>query len=190
MALGSGAAGIQPGANQKPSVLPPETEAVFLVWIPPFSERLAEPAAPAQSGNGRRRRLPGRRAGSHYSPAAASQKHRQNLPGGWCTTTEQDFIRPTLDALGWVDYLPQQGTQRNEDIPDHLLFSASENKVRAVGRNNSQDRHLDALLLEESKRSGLPLDSRDPGDKVQNSTPHAQILRYLGTDSLSLTKIQ
>ena len=89
-----------------------------------------------------------------------------------------------------MDYLPQQGTQRNEDIPDHLLFSASENKVRAVGRNNSQDRHLDALLLEESKRSGLPLDSRDPGDKVQNSTPHAQILRYLGTDSLSLTKIQ
>ena len=121
---------------------------------------------------------------------------RQNLAWHWESfkayhepnesTTEQDFIRPTLDGLGWVDYLPQQGTRRNEDIPDHLLFSASENKVRAVGRNNSQDRYRDALLLEESKRSGLPLDSRDPGDKVQTSSPHGQILRYLGAaDSIT-----
>ena len=126
---------------------------------------------------------------------------RQNLAWHWESfkayhepnesTTEQDFIRPTLDALGWVDYLPQQGTRRNEDIPDHLLFSASEHKVRAVGRNNSQDRYRDALLLEESKRSGLPLDSRDPGDKVQTSSPHGQILRYLGAaDSITDGRIR
>ena len=64
-------------------------------------------------------------------PPVARFPSNLNSYGGWCTTTEQDFIRPMLDALGWVDYLPQQGTQRNEDIPDHLLFSASENKVRA-----------------------------------------------------------
>ena len=40
---------------------------------------------------------------------------------------------------------------------------------------------MDALLIEESKRSGLPLDSRDLADKVQNGTPHGQILRYLST---------
>ena len=107
------------------------------------------------------------------------------------STTEQDFIRPALDALGWVDYLPQQGTRRNEDIPDHLLFSGSEPKVRAAARNNSPDRYLDALLLEESKRSGLPLDSRDPGDRVQNSTPHGQILRYLSAaDSITDGRIR
>ena len=126
---------------------------------------------------------------------------RQNLAWYWESfkayhepnesTTEQDFIRPTLDALGWVDYLPQQGTQRNEDIPDHLLFSDSAHKIRAAARNNSQDRYLDALLLEESKRLGLPLDSRDPGDKVQNSTPHGQILRYLGAaDSITDGRIR
>ena len=126
---------------------------------------------------------------------------RQNLAWHWESfktyhepnesTTEQDFIRPTLDALGWVDYLPQQGTRHNEDIPDHLLFSASEQKVRAVGRNNSQDRYRDALLLEESKRAGLPLDSRDPGDKVQTSSPHGQILRYLGAaDSITNGRIR
>ena len=31
--------------------------------------------------------------------------------------TEQDLICPVLELLGWTDYLPQQGTARNEDIP-------------------------------------------------------------------------
>ena len=95
--------------------------------------------------------------------------------------TEQDLVRPALDLLGWTDYLPQQGTERNEDIPDHLLFADADSKVRAAGRANSQGRYLDALVIEESKRSGLPLDSRDLADKVQNGTPHGQILRYLST---------
>ena len=92
--------------------------------------------------------------------------------------TEQDLVRPALDLLGWTDYLPQQGTERNEDIPDHLLFADADSKVRAAGRTNSQDRYMDALVIEESKRSGLPLDSRDLGDKVQNGTPTA---RFCGT---------
>ena len=95
--------------------------------------------------------------------------------------TEQDLVRPALDLLGWADYLPQQGTERNEDIPDHLLFADADSKLKAAVRANSQDRYLDALVIEESKRSGLPLDSRDLADKVQNGTPHGQILRYLST---------
>ena len=30
--------------------------------------------------------------------------------------TEQDIICSVLELLGWMDYLPQQGTARNEDI--------------------------------------------------------------------------
>ena len=86
-----------------------------------------------------------------------------------------------LEALGWMEYLPQQGSKGNEDIPDHLLFSDVESKERAVGRANSHDRFLDALLIEESKRFGLSLDSRDPNDKVKPGSPHAQVLRYLAT---------
>ena len=37
--------------------------------------------------------------------------------------TEQELIRPVLELLGWADYLPQQGANRNEDIPDYLLFT-------------------------------------------------------------------
>ena len=95
--------------------------------------------------------------------------------------TEQDLIRPVLDLLEWEDYLPQQGAARNEDIPDHLLFSDAASKAQAGARANSQDRYLDALAIEESKRFGLPLDNRDGSDRVQRGTPHGQILRYLST---------
>ena len=55
--------------------------------------------------------------------------------------TEQELIRPVLELLGWADYLPQQGTTRNEDIPDYLLFTDAASKERAAGeptlRNDS-----------------------------------------------------
>ena len=50
--------------------------------------------------------------------------------------TDQDLIRPVLELLGWTDYLPQQGADRNEDIPDHLLFADAESKAQAAGRPN------------------------------------------------------
>ena len=95
--------------------------------------------------------------------------------------TEQDLVRPVFDLLGWTDYLPQQGVERNEDIPDHLLFADSSDKERAGARSAPQERYADALLVQESKRFGLPLDSRDQTDKVQRGSPHGQLLRYLST---------
>ena len=97
------------------------------------------------------------------------------------SVTEQDVVRPLLDLLGWRDYLPQQGSGRNEDIPDHLLFSDADAKARAAKRRRSEDRYQDALAVSESKRFGLPLDSRDRGDARRAGTPHGQILRYLAT---------
>ena len=95
--------------------------------------------------------------------------------------TEQELIRPVLDLLGWADYLPQQGTTRNEDIPDYLLFTDAASKERAAGRANSEERFRDAIVVEESKRFGLSLDARDRDTGRQSRTPHGQILRYLST---------
>ena len=75
--------------------------------------------------------------------------------------TEQELIRPVLELLGWADYLPQQGTTRNEDIPDYLLFTDAAFKERAAGRANPEERFRDAIVVEESKRFGLSLDARD-----------------------------
>ena len=95
--------------------------------------------------------------------------------------TEKELICPVLEALGWTDYLPQQGSTRMEDIPDHLLFADAEAKKRAIARSNSPDRYKDALIVQESKRAGRFLDNREQGDNVQEGTPHGQILRYLST---------
>ena len=94
--------------------------------------------------------------------------------------TEQDLIRPVLESLGWADYLPQQGAARNEDIPDHLLFADAASKDRAAAKP-AAERCQFAVVVEESKRFGLPLDSRDAADRVQPAAPHGQILRYLAT---------
>ena len=99
--------------------------------------------------------------------------------------TEQELIRPILAALGWADYLPQQGANRNEDIPDYLLFTDAAAKDRAAGRSRAEDRYQDAAVVEESKRFGLPLDARDRDARGQAGTPHGQILRYLATADIS-----
>ena len=99
--------------------------------------------------------------------------------------TEQDLIRPVLELLGWTEYLAQQAAVGNEDIPDHLLFADESAKMSAAGKGKPQDRYADALLVEESKRFGLPLDYRDVNDKIQASSPHGQILRYLSTAGIT-----
>ena len=95
--------------------------------------------------------------------------------------TEQELIRPVLELLGWTDYLPQQGTSRNEDIPDLLLFPDADTKERAIARASTEGRYRDAVVVEESKRFGLPLDARGRDGRRQATTPHDQIVRYLST---------
>ena len=94
--------------------------------------------------------------------------------------TEQELVRPVLELLGWADYLPQQGAARNEDIPDLLLFPDAASKERAAARSSPKERYRDAIVVEESKRFGLPLDARD-ADGRRSRTPHGQMLRYLST---------
>lgn len=93
--------------------------------------------------------------------------------------TEQDLIEPILQALGWEHYIPQQGTERNRNIPDLLLFADADSKNRALASDQPRDRYRLATVLQENKRWGLTLSSRDPADKVQPASPHGQILRYL-----------
>ena len=101
--------------------------------------------------------------------------------------TEQELIQPVMRALGWEHYIPQQGTDRNEDIPDLLLFADDESKSAALAQQTHNDRFKQALAIQENKRLYLNLDTR--GD--QSSSPHGQILRYLAAaDDASLGKIR
>ncbi len=64
-------------------------------------------------------------------------------------STEQELIRPLFDLLGWADYLPQQGSDHNEDIPDHLLFGDAQSKDLAAAKL-APKRYADALAVAES----------------------------------------
>ena len=96
--------------------------------------------------------------------------------------TEQELIRPVLELLGWVDYLPQQGTTRNEDIPDHLLFPDAGSKERATVqepvRKSGTAMQRRWKRASDSDCRSTPV-TRD--DRHQPRTPHGQIIRYLST---------
>ena len=96
-------------------------------------------------------------------------------------STEMELIRPLFELLGWAHYLPQQGSDQNQDIPDHLLFAGAASKARAAAKPAPQ-RYPDALAVAESKRFNLPLDAREG---KQTGSPHAQILRYLATADIN-----
>ena len=114
------------------------------------------------------------RAKAHALIENASNFHTINE-----ASTEQELIRPLFELLGWADYLPQQGSDHNEDIPDHLLFGDAESKDLAAAKP-APKRYADALAVAESKRFNLPLDAR-----TKTSSPHGQILRYLATADIN-----
>ena len=96
-------------------------------------------------------------------------------------STEMELIRPLFDLLGWNHYLPQQGSDQNQDIPDHLLFGDACSKDNAASKPAAA-RYPDALAVAESKRFNLPLDAREG---KQTGSPHGQILRYLATADIN-----
>ena len=52
-----------------------------------------------------------------------------------------ELIRPLLKLLGWNDFLPQQGSDHNEEIPDYLLFGDTETKDTAPLPNPPPQRY-------------------------------------------------
>jgi hypothetical protein len=90
-------------------------------------------------------------------------------------TTEQAFIRPVLDLLGW-HHLPQQAAGGGRrDIPDALLFTSAANHAEAAAIAAPGDRYRLAAVVVESEARETPLD-RGSG---KSGTPASQILRYL-----------
>ena len=118
------------------------------------------------------------RDGVRHSYQALSRSRNPNE-----AVTEQDLIRPLLELLGWANYLPQQGAACNEDIPDLLLFPDAGSKERAIARSSAEQRYRDAIVVEESKRFGLPLDVRTRTTGTgPGRPPHGQILRPESTE--------
>jgi hypothetical protein len=90
-------------------------------------------------------------------------------------TTEQAFIRPVFDRLGW-HHLPQQAAGGGRrDIPDALLFTTGASRDQAAAIPAPGDRYRLAAVVVENEARDTPLD-RGSG---KGGTPASQILRYL-----------
>lgn len=90
-------------------------------------------------------------------------------------TTEQAFIYPALDRLGW-HFLPQQAAGHDRrDIPDALLFRTEADRTRAAAIRQPADRYRFAVVVVENEARDTQLD-RGGG---KSGTPASQILRYL-----------
>ncbi len=95
--------------------------------------------------------------------------------------TEQDLIFPILEKLGWDHFLTQQtaNVHGRSDVPDMLLFSNEEDKVRANNETQSAHKYRHGLAICENKAWQLPLDRAGGPGSGQWGAPSTQILRYL-----------
>ena len=77
-----------------------------------------------------------------------------------------------LELLGWADYLPQQGTARNETSP---TTCSSPTPAPRTSPTPPPPPAPHAAVVEESKRFGLSLDERDREAGFHARSPHSQI---------------
>ncbi len=90
-------------------------------------------------------------------------------------TTEQAFIYPALELLGW-HFLPQQAAGAGRrDIPDALLFRTDTDRAAAAATLDMDSRYKRAAVVVENEARDTVLD-RGSG---KGGTPASQILRYV-----------
>jgi len=95
-------------------------------------------------------------------------------------TTEDDLIRPVLEALGF-SYSRQKSpnAKGRADVPDFLLFADDEHKASGLAAGKRMYAHGCAIL--EAKRWARRFDRGDATDPMDTRVPANQILRYLSS---------
>lgn len=108
-------------------------------------------------------------------------------------TTEQDFVWPVLEALGWTDFLTQQNlsAKGRVDVPDGLLFIDEAAKADANKHAEEWKRYEFGATAFEGKRWGRALDRGEKRQGPEKDTPSSQLLRYLRRiDDLTVGKLR
>ncbi len=98
--------------------------------------------------------------------------------------TEDEYIVPVLEALGWERNFARQQTANargRDDVPDFLLFPDSNAKdaALAIPARQQDRRYRHGIAILEAKRWGRPLDRGENSDVMDPGTPSSQMLRYL-----------
>lgn len=97
--------------------------------------------------------------------------------------TEQEFIRPVLDALGFA-YIPQTSFKKAGQVqrPDYALFDNEGKKRAQKVLKDERAFYGDALAILDAKYWARPLSEQhknDPRDEFKNANPTFQMVNYL-----------
>lgn len=109
---------------------------------------------------------------------------KETLPNLNEAQTEQEFIRPVLDLLGF-SYIPQIEFNRAGRVqrPDYALFSDDRKKKDAFKHlGKEQAFYSRSLAILDAKYWARPLSEQkknDPRDEFQNANPSFQMVNYL-----------
>lgn len=95
--------------------------------------------------------------------------------------TEERWIRPVLDALGWgYEVQPRSVRMGATRYPDYALFLTQADADRVVTTRDAREVLRDAVGVLEAKRWARSLDGRGGGDDLApERIPSAQIVNYL-----------
>ncbi len=97
--------------------------------------------------------------------------------------TEQEFIRPVLDALGFA-YIPQTSFKKAGQVqrPDYALFDKESKKRAQKVLKDERAFYSDALAILDAKYWARPLSEQrknDARDEFKNANPTFQMVNYL-----------
>ncbi|HUH13573.1 MAG TPA: N-6 DNA methylase, partial [Longimicrobiales bacterium] len=108
-------------------------------------------------------------------------RQREALEAANEAQTEERFIRPVLEALGWGwEVQPRSVRQGQTQFPDYALFPGSGAADTAAAERDRRHVLKRSIGVLEAKRWGRGLDARGAeGDLGPNRVPSAQIINYL-----------
>ncbi|HKJ66848.1 MAG TPA: restriction endonuclease, partial [bacterium] len=114
---------------------------------------------------------------------AIYQEHRDHLDGLNEAQTEEEFIRPVLNILGFTwDVQTDVERQGRHNYPDYSLFQDEAAKKEALRHRDDPGMYYShAIALADAKYWGRPLDQKlsDPREEYTNRNPSFQIIHYL-----------
>ena len=120
-----------------------------------------------------------------FATVRALWQHASEHGEGWNEAqTEQEFIQPVLEALGWATMVqPQAHHAGRVRRPDYALFSDEAAKLRAMPHQGEDDAFYQrAAAIAEAKYWGRPLSQQDAAGQERwdaKTNPSHQMVSYL-----------
>jgi hypothetical protein len=108
---------------------------------------------------------------------AIHDRERASLDVANEAQTEELFVKPALEALGWAYHVQAGFRIGRHRQPDYVLY-ANDTERRTASALTGLDRYATSLAICEAKRWGRPLDGKST-QRDERGDPHLQTVTYM-----------